>query len=241
MRTLALVTALATLGTAALAQRPAAPVQAPQTAQPVVVQGVPLSPQAMHVGALAGGGLALFLSTNPAALNLTSAQLTRIQAAHERTVQANAALRQQIQTATANRDLATLGLAERHALMVRVRGLRQQMQDNVDSATTVAIATLNTEQQRTLLALHQMRGGMGGGMRGGMMGGRGMRGGMMGGRGTRGGMMGGRGMRGGMGGGMRGGSMQGGMGPGMMQGMPMPGMMGPAQAPAAPTTQRPPQ
>jgi hypothetical protein len=177
----------------------------------------------MPFGPGARGGLALFLSTNPPALNLTRDQLTRIQAAHERAEQANAALRQQIQTATANRDMTTLSLAERHALMVRVRNLRNQMQDNVDSATTVAIATLNAEQQRTIQAMHELRGGMGGGMTGG----RGMRGGMMGGRGMRGGMMGGRGMRPGMGG-MRG------MG-GMMQGGTMPAM--------APTTgtQRPPQ
>jgi hypothetical protein len=92
------------------------------------------------------------------------------------------------------------------------------MQDNVDSATTVAIATLNAEQQRTIVAMQQLRGGMGEGMRGRMMTRPGMRGGMMG-RAMRGGMM-GRGMRGGMMGG---------------------GMMGPAQAPAAPQpAQRPP-
>lgn len=222
MRTIALAAALAalTVSTAAAQRQPAATPQAPQAAAPAA----PARPaHAMPFGPGARGGLALFLSTNPPALNLTRDQLTRIQAAHERAEQANAALRQQIQTATANRDMTTLSLAERHALMVRVRNLRNQMQDNVDSATTVAIATLNAEQQRTIQAMHELRGGMGGGMTGG----RGMRGGMMGGRGMRGGMMGGRGMRPGMGG-MRG------MG-GMMQGGTMPAM--------APTTgtQRPPQ
>lgn len=229
MRTVALAAALVTLtASAAAAQRqPAASPQALQAAQ----TAAPARPrQAPPFGPGARGGLALFLSTNPPALNLTRDQLTRIQAAHERTQQANAALREQIRTAVANRDPATFSLAERHALMVRVRNLREQMLDNVDSATTVAIATLNAEQQRTIQAMHQLRGGM----RRGMMGGRGMRGGMMGGRGMRPGM----GRMGGMGGMMQGGPMQGRMGPGMMQGGMMPAM---APAAGAQPTQRPPQ
>jgi hypothetical protein len=240
MRIVALATALAALATTAAtaqrqpAARPAQPTP-PGAQAPATPQDQPQAP--MQAGPMRGG-LAVFLSTNPTALNLTADQLRRIQAVHDRAVQANAALRQQIQTATANSDLSTLGLVERHALMVRVRGLREQMLDNIDSATTVALATLNTEQQRTLLAMHQMRAGMGRGM--------GMRGGAMGGPGVRGRMMRARGMRRGvgMGGMMQGGMMQGGpmqgrMGPGMM----MQGGMMPAMAPAAGAQpgQRPPQ
>jgi len=170
MRTFALTAALAALTvTAAAAQRP--PAARPAQPAPPAAQ-TPATPQTPAPGSMRGGpmqgGLAGWLATNPSDLNLTADQQSRLGQVNQRLEQAVAPLRQQIDAATANRDVSAMTLADRHALMMSVRELRERVRATFDTAQGAAIAVLTPEQQQRVQAMH--RGGPGGRMR--------MRGGM---------------------------------------------------------------
>jgi hypothetical protein len=184
MRTVALAAALAALtataATTAAAQRqPAA--RPTQPATPPTAQ-TPATPQTPNTGPMQRGemrlGLAGWLATNPSDLNLTADQQSRLGQVNQRLQQFLTPLRQQIAAATANRDVSTMTLADRHALMMSTRELQERMRATFDTAQGAAIAVLTPEQQQRVQAMHRggpggrmaMRGGMGGGMGGPMMG-----------------------------------------------------------------------
>jgi hypothetical protein len=176
MRTVAFAAAFAALTvTAAAAQRQ--PAARPAQPTPPVAQ-TPAAPQTPAPGSMRGGpmqgGLAGWLATNPADLNLTADQQTRLGQINQRLQQSLTPLHQQVEAATANRDVSTMTLAERHAFMVSNRELRERVRTTIDTAQSAAIAVLTPEQQQRVQAMHRggtggrmaMRGGMGGGMGG---------------------------------------------------------------------------
>ncbi len=153
MRTVTFVAALAALATSAAAaqQRPRqAPAQAAPPAQRAQAPDSTLpGPMGRRMG-MGTGGLAGWLASNPAALNLTADQLTRIRAARDEEVRTNAPLRAQLQAAFADRDWRALSPADRRALMDSTRGVREQIRANAGRARTTVTGILTAEQQQTL-------------------------------------------------------------------------------------------
>jgi LTXXQ motif family protein len=152
MRPFALATAVATLATAAAAQqRPRQPA-ASQTA-PAPQAAVP-APTPMGRGRMGGGpelgGLAGWLASNPAGLDLTADQLTRIRAARDQVVQANAPLRTRLQAAYGNRDVRSMNPTERRALMDSTRTIREQMRQNAEQGRSAVTGILTPAQQQSL-------------------------------------------------------------------------------------------
>jgi len=173
LRIVALTAALAALtATAAAAQRqPAA--RPAQPAAPATTAPQAPTPGPMQRGEMRGG-LAGWLATNPSDLNLTADQQSRLGQITQRLEQSHAPLRQQMEATVANRDWSTMSLADRQALMMSTRELRERMRASFDTAQAAAIAVLTPEQQQRVQAMHRggpgerrgMRGGMGGPMMG---------------------------------------------------------------------------
>lgn len=177
MRTLTFVAALAALcSTAAAAQRRPQPTPAPQAAPaPRAAPRDSASRGPMGRG-MEPGGLAAWLAANPAELNLTPDQLTRIRAARDQVVSDDAPLRQQLQAAFANRDWRSMTPADRRALMDSTRTAREQLRANAERARTTVLGVLTPEQQQTFDRTHPRwrtggpaQGPRGGAGRGGMM------------------------------------------------------------------------
>jgi len=171
-RTLALALAVALLPAAAAAQqRPRRTPRAnPQAAAPAPVpDSTRPGPMGRRMGmGMESGGLAGWLAANPAGLDLTADQLTRIRAARDEMVQANAPLREQLRSRVANRDWRSMAPADRQALMDSTRAIREQMRANGDRARTAVTGILTPAQQQTLdrLRPNWRTGGPGPAMRG---------------------------------------------------------------------------
>jgi hypothetical protein len=154
MRTVALVIAAATLAASATAQQRPRQAPAPQaTAPQSQAPAAPAGPRAMGRG-LEMGGLAGWLASNPAELDLTADQLTRIRAARDHVVQENAPLRERLQAALAGRDLRTMAPADRRALMDSTRVIREQMRTNAEQGRTAVTGILTPAQQQILDRTH---------------------------------------------------------------------------------------
>jgi hypothetical protein len=202
MRSTLLATALVLAASAALAQQAPAPATA---TRPAVMDP----------------SLVVYLATNPADLNLTRDQQTRIRQAKETLDRAMTPLHERIRGIRANQAWGNITVDQRRALADTTRQLAEQVHASHLAALDAVNAALTAEQKNTLEARREsMRGGrMGPGM--GQQMGRGM--GQQMGRGM--GQQMGRGMGQQMGRGMRG---QPGM-DGCTCGAPMNPEMGPPQ------------
>lgn len=116
-------------------------------------------------GALRNGGprpgVAAWVATNPATLQLTAAQLRDVQARMALLEQDLQPLRSQVQALRTGRDFSSMTRSERHSVMMAAAALRGGMLTLMDSADTSVRAMLNPTQQaafdahnRTMMAGH---------------------------------------------------------------------------------------